>query len=290
MELFTLQCLCTTLREGGLTPAAQAIGIRREALEQLLINLENELGVPIFLRDREPFELTEAGRRYSQRVQLMLTQLEDAGLQAASIRDDLRGEVHLGLMAVPPRLAALLSTFSNVCPRIRLYFDQYTPGGSFDLLMAADPLPFMLDRYIDLPLTREEIVVLISRECHPWATRRRCLLRELGGQTIVLPNPGYSTFDAWLRSLYIKKSPKIAAWAPNIPKTLSFVREGACTLLPYSLAACICNQNPAMRLLHFGGKTQPRRTYRILRREDKPLPAIAHRFLDYALQFYQAQP
>ena len=45
-----------------------------------------------------------------------------------------------------------------------------------------------------------------------------------------------------------------------------------------------------MRLLHFGGKTQPRRTYRILRREDKPLPAIAHRFLDYALQFYQAQP
>ena len=89
-------------------------------------------------------------------------------------------------MAVPPRLAALLSTFSNVCPRIRLYFDQYTPGGSFDLLMAADPLPFMLDRYIDLPLTREEIVVLISRESHPWATRRRCLLAE--------GNPGRTAF------------------------------------------------------------------------------------------------
>ena len=51
MELFTLQCLCKTLQEGGLAPAAQALGIRQEALEQLMINLETKLkkkGCPYF--------------------------------------------------------------------------------------------------------------------------------------------------------------------------------------------------------------------------------------------------
>lgn len=288
MELFTLQCLCKTLQEGGLAPAAQALGIRQEALEQLMINLETELKVPLFQREQGKLLLNSTGRRYSDRVRQALCMLEDAALQAASAREDLHGTVRLGLLATPPELPALLSYFSNAFPRIRLQFEEYSPAEEYDLLLAADPLPALPAPYTNLALVQEEMVIVISKQ-HAWATRRRCQLHELRNQPIAMPNPGHSTLSGYLRGLFAKNPPHIAFWAPSILQMMIFVRNGACTVLPLALAECICKEDPSLRLVHFG-KQPPERTYRILRREDVPLPAIAHRFLDYAQQFYRVQP
>ena len=69
-------------QKGSFSKAAQALYMTQPALSIAVQRVENEIGMPIFRRDHQPLELTEAGRVYIakiQEIQFLEYQLEQKG-------------------------------------------------------------------------------------------------------------------------------------------------------------------------------------------------------------------
>jgi DNA-binding transcriptional LysR family regulator len=142
---------------GHFTKASEKLAITQSALSQRIKNLEDELAVSLFIRDRAGLKLTEAGvslLRYCQRKEA----LEDETVQTILNPENkgLKGIVRVGgyssvmKSAVLPSLATLIE--SNLS--IKIYFisrEMYELPG----LLRNGEIDFML---LDYEIQREDLV------------------------------------------------------------------------------------------------------------------------------------
>ena len=72
MELRTLYYFLTVAREENITRAAKTIHIGQPALSRQLMQLEDEIGVPLFIRGKRKIQLTKAGMLLRRRAEEIL--------------------------------------------------------------------------------------------------------------------------------------------------------------------------------------------------------------------------
>lgn len=133
-------------QKGSFSKAAQALYMTQPALSIAVQRVENEIGMPIFRRDHQPLELTEAGRVYIakiQEIQFLEYQLEQqlgdlSRLKTGRLR--LGGSHYLNSYVLPPVLAA----YREKWPGIRLELKEAS---------SAELLPMLKDNLIDLTFT-----------------------------------------------------------------------------------------------------------------------------------------
>lgn len=133
-------------QKGSFSKAAQALYMTQPALSIAVQRVENEIGMPIFRRDHQPLELTEAGRVYIakiQEIQFLEYQLEQqlgdlSQLKTGRLR--LGGSHYLNSYVLPPVLAA----YREKWPGIRLELKEAS---------SAELLPMLKDNLIDLTFT-----------------------------------------------------------------------------------------------------------------------------------------
>jgi LysR family glycine cleavage system transcriptional activator len=75
-------------RQLSFTRAGAELFLSQSAVSRQIQQLENQLGVPLFIRRTRALLLTEAGRRYYRDVSQALHQLREAGANLASTRGD----------------------------------------------------------------------------------------------------------------------------------------------------------------------------------------------------------
>lgn len=175
---------------GNLTAAAERLHLTQPALTKRLATLEDELGTPLFLRQRRGMELTPAGRvylRHARRIEQEHRQareeigiLADAGIE--TLRIGAGPLFHLRFVA--PAFAALRRRF----PLLRL---DVVAGNN------ALTLPLLTDGHLDLvlgtlePLGPELLLSVIPlldveqsialRADHPLAGQPRLAAPDLAG-------------------------------------------------------------------------------------------------------------
>ncbi|MEA3252234.1 MAG: LysR family transcriptional regulator [Pseudomonadota bacterium] len=71
-DLRSMEIFVETLERGSQTAAAAHLGLKQSSVSQSLANLEETLGVSLFLRHARPLEPTAAGRFFYDRAQRML--------------------------------------------------------------------------------------------------------------------------------------------------------------------------------------------------------------------------
>lgn len=59
-----IQYLLTVAQEQNITTAAKKLYISQPALSRMILDLEQELGTPLFIRERNALRLTQAGAVY----------------------------------------------------------------------------------------------------------------------------------------------------------------------------------------------------------------------------------
>lgn len=99
MYLSVPEYIIEIAREMNITRAAENLYISQSALNQQLLNLEKELGTPLFIRDRKGWSLTEAGEiylAYAKEVQAMKT---DAYNRIADLAQKKQQTLQIGLVA-----------------------------------------------------------------------------------------------------------------------------------------------------------------------------------------------
>jgi DNA-binding transcriptional LysR family regulator len=103
MELNQIKYFVVLARMLHFTKAAEACNVSQPALTKAIHKLEEELGGPLFLRERSRTQLTELGRMMVGPLERAFLSTQDAKVQAAAFRRRETSPLRIGLeYSVPP--------------------------------------------------------------------------------------------------------------------------------------------------------------------------------------------
>jgi DNA-binding transcriptional LysR family regulator len=192
MDLTLMRSFLAVAESGSITEAAERIGITQPALSRRLQQLEDHLGVDLLVRGRKGAVLTEIGRLVQFEAQGIVARYEQMRETVSSHQRLEGGTVRIGggATAVSFILPEAIAAFQAAHPQVRFHMRE---AGSSEIAgdVAAGHLELgvvtlpVRDRELDVtPLTTDRIV-LVARQDHPLARRRRVRIQDLADQAFV---------------------------------------------------------------------------------------------------------
>ncbi|WP_134617168.1 LysR family transcriptional regulator NmoR [Pseudomonas aeruginosa] len=193
MDLSSLEIFRAVAHEASVTRAAQQLQRAQSNVTTRIRQLEEDLGVELFLRDGKRMSLTERGSEFLAYAEQLLA-LADEARQSMHPAEP-GGRLRLGSMesTAASRLPALLASYHKACPRVALEVSTGTSRALFDgvrarrldcALVAAGPgWAGELDGsgLRAEPLFREELLMILPAEHPPVHDVAEVRLRTLAG-------------------------------------------------------------------------------------------------------------
>lgn len=241
MEIRHLRYFIAVSYSLSFTRAAALVHVTQSTLSHQIAQLEDELGVKLFVREGRAVSLTPDGEAFLIKAQESLALL-DEGIRA------LRPQTPSGRTVV--RIGTTPSLASNLVARAtaRMLRDQVvshvivqegTPEdicgllrrNELDLVLAYPPVD--TTGLSATEVLNEEVMLVVGRT-HPLASRRRIRLADLHNIDLVLPTHRFSMRDTIDGFFAVAQShPRVVAELDSLPGTLELVDlTGAVALLP----------------------------------------------------------
>mgnify|MGYP001806252420 CR=1 FL=1 len=167
MEIHQIRCfvaLCQTL---NFTRAAVECGITQPTLTRSIQKLEEELGGPLFRRERGLTHLTDLGRLVRPHLEAVYNSTELARQEAKSWSRAERAPLRLGIMCTigPARLVPFMKRLKLELPAVDLTLKDAPGRDLVPLLLEGEldgailALPNLPERFDRLPLYRERYTI-----------------------------------------------------------------------------------------------------------------------------------
>ena len=195
MDFKQLRAFLTVAETGNVTRAAQVLNIVQPAVSRQLKLLEQDIGTPLFERERHGMVLTQAGRSLVVHARRVMQELDRARAQVAGGAAGIGGLVTLGLlpstidMLSSPLVAAIAQTYPGIRVRIAMGYAgtllRWLEAGEVDaaLLYGAERSPDIRTK----PLIEEPLWVIGPRG-DKLRRSRPVPLAKLAGRSMVLPS------------------------------------------------------------------------------------------------------
>ena len=125
MDIPTIETFLTVAQKQSFSQAADALFLTQPAISKRIATLESELNCKLFDRINKQIILTESGKIFLPRAQLIIEQLNDGKNALAEMGDVVSGQLlmatshHIGLHHLPP----ILKHFVNQYPQVDLHLD-----------------------------------------------------------------------------------------------------------------------------------------------------------------------
>ncbi len=196
MDLRHLQTFKAIAEEGSFVQAADRLQYAQSTITLQIQQLEEELGVQLFDRQRRKIQLTRAGHALLRHAIQVLNQMEQMQQDLQDLAQGESGHLHVGLIEpiASKYLAPVLQVFCERYPRIRLTIEVVSTITTHDKVAAGEldlgistPPPGNADLSFE-PLLTESMVLLIPQQ-HPLEQQENIYLRDLQNQRILLTNP-----------------------------------------------------------------------------------------------------
>ncbi|NWB92203.1 LysR family transcriptional regulator [Pseudomonas agarici] len=131
LDLITLQLFVAVHEEGTLTRAAAREAIAVSAASKRLMELEEALGIGLFVRQAKGMALTPAGETLLHHARQMLFNVEKMGLELGEHTQGVRGYVRMlaNLSAIIQFLPEDLRDFSARHPQVKLDLEERPSNG-----------------------------------------------------------------------------------------------------------------------------------------------------------------
>ncbi|MGY2044725.1 LysR family transcriptional regulator [Pseudomonas pergaminensis] len=131
LDLITLQLFVAVFEEGTLTRAANREAIAVSAASKRLMELEQVLGVSLFVRRAKGMDLTAAGETLLHHARQMLFNVEKMGLELGEHSHGVRGYVRMlaNLSAIIQFLPEDLRGFSELHPEVKTDLEERPSKG-----------------------------------------------------------------------------------------------------------------------------------------------------------------
>jgi DNA-binding transcriptional LysR family regulator len=192
-DLVDLRLVLNIAEAASITNGAARSGLALASASERLRDLERELGVSLFERQRRGVSPTSAGLALIHHARLVIRQLDEMSGELGQFAKGLRGRVRVlsntaaTLEFLPPLIGAFLSTHPNIDVEIE---DRPSPdivravaSGRADLGIVAD----VVDAAAELETVpfAEDRLVLVTPKRHALGKRKRLAFRDVLDQDFV---------------------------------------------------------------------------------------------------------
>src|SRR5699024_12744458 len=99
MELRQLKYFIEVAKREHVTEAANYLHVAQSAVSRQIFNLEEELGVDLFIRDGRTVRLTKIGKIFLEHTERALHVVDDAKRVVEEYRDPEKGTIKIGVSA-----------------------------------------------------------------------------------------------------------------------------------------------------------------------------------------------
>ncbi|ASC74145.1 LysR family transcriptional regulator [Halomicronema hongdechloris C2206] len=133
---------------GGFAAAAREMGLSRSAVNKLVINLEDHLGVQLLHRTTRQVTPTATGLSFYERCVAILEDLQEAELAATQMQTEVRGSLRInapmsfGTRHLAPALAEFLASYPDLQVELALsdrFIDPIEEGFDITIRIAQPP-------------------------------------------------------------------------------------------------------------------------------------------------------
>jgi DNA-binding transcriptional LysR family regulator len=194
MELRHLRYFVTVAEELNVSRASARLRISQPAVSRQVRDLEEELGVELFTREKSKLKLTPAGEAFLAHARDLLRRSNDAAKEMAAFRPQAKRTLTVGYIApvLASTLTPALRTFGQKSPDIEVVLREMTPGeqikalrnGQIDLALAGNPWPKLTNEFEIVVLDQIPVEAVLP-DNHLLALRKRIGLPELGEETFI---------------------------------------------------------------------------------------------------------
>ncbi|PZE20960.1 LysR family transcriptional regulator [Paenibacillus xerothermodurans] len=218
MEIRQLQYFVKVAKKQHVTQAAEELHVAQSAVSRQIHQLEEELGVPLFVQKGRNLQLTTVGKKFLGRMEQILRDLDRAVNEAREFLDPEAGEIRIGF---PHSLGinllpTVVARFRQLHPNVKFRLRQGTYNslirdvikGELDLAFIS-PFPEQNEYVSGDLLLREELYAIVP-EGHDLAQMGTIRLEQLKDEAFVMFSEEYS-----LRNIVLEACAK-AGFVPQI--------------------------------------------------------------------------
>lgn len=184
MELDQLRYFLRIAETKSFTRAAELLFVSQPALSRSVQKLEEELGVPLFVRKSRVVELSDSGSKFKIRAEQILTLVDDTKAQLTD--DGKTGRVRIGAIptVAPYFLPTFLKTFAkNFTEAIAEVYEDTTKNllhqltqGEIDFAVLALPVN---EKHLEVESLFEEELLLALPRHHELCDKAQIRLKDL---------------------------------------------------------------------------------------------------------------
>ncbi len=242
MDFLELQSFVTVCDCQNITEAARRLFITQPALSRRIRDLEQELGITLFVRKSKGIEITEAGHRlYEDAVQL-LQQKQSLTDKALRIQNRELGSLHIGVGHIFPRtpllqaVSAMSRDYPQVSPVLESRFTlspmlELLGRGELDLALCTRE-EYEIGQSLPHVLLQESHTVYLVGRTHPLWNRAWIHGSDLAGQVVV-------TSQASSQNSKVFLDLQIQRFCPEIRQVFSLETMDECLFLAASGRAVV---------------------------------------------------
>lgn len=283
MELRVLNYFLATAEELNMTRAAEKLLVSQPALSRQISDLEDELGVKLFIRKPRQLILTAAGRYLQEQAKEILTlaQKTKRNLQSSTI---ISGDLTIaaGESYAMQRLANIISNIIQDYPTVKFHIisgdysfaERRLNTGTVDFAVIIGNLP--LNSYASLQLPEKDKWGILVNSDDPLAKQKFVTAKDLVNRPILNSQQAdsYHIFDNWFGN-YKEKVNMIATYNLSFNGSL-MVKNHAAIML--SLDKLINTRQSGLKFIPL--KPEILQSINVIWKKETQLSPVAQLFLD----------
>lgn len=190
MDMRQLKYFLTIAQEGQVTRAAKLLNMEQPPLSRQLKQMEEELGVRLFDRDRMRLKLTAAGELLMQKAEMLLNQFDETIKEVKELEHGVRGVLCIGAVVscislLPKQIELFREKYPQVTYKLsegdHYYLGEQLEKREIELILAR--LPFEAEKktqqYSILPLPSDPFVAVIPSSWTSHFGNEKINMREL---------------------------------------------------------------------------------------------------------------
>ena len=199
LELRQIKYFIEVAKREHVTDAANALHVAQSAVSRQIFNLEEELGVDLFIREGRSIKLTMFGKAFLERIEQAMNVIDDAQQIVEEYTDPERGTVHIGFPSslATYMLPTAISAFRNKYPHVKFalnqgshhYLKEAVVKGDVNIALVA-PVPVKQQKTKGTILFTEDLVALMPKK-HPLAREKSLTLNQLRHDSFILFPEGF---------------------------------------------------------------------------------------------------
>ncbi|MBH5318367.1 LysR family transcriptional regulator [Paenibacillus sp. GSMTC-2017] len=286
MELLQLRYFQKVAKLEHMTRAAEELRVAQPALSKTISRLEEHVGVPLFDRLGGRIRLNSFGKVYLQKVNTVLSLLEEAQKEVTELAGMEHGSIHLATLTLT-RLSEPLGKFLSLNPDVNMQITQASTGeitrlienGEVDIGFTA--MPIDLPGIAQATVLKEDLYLAVPQG-HRLANRQSIRLIDAAEEPFI----GYKekfVFQKMNDLLFQEAgmSPRFVCRVDDPATIVSLVRSG----LGVALFGCKSGENSELTLLPIEHPIC-QRDYQFIWSEKRYLSLAARKFRDFIIQYY----